>query len=188
MFTPENKPKIIYFFNLIILRFQCPGMTHITNFTRMPLKLGAHCVGQTKEWGTFVTNHQNSRFLAKFPTKLPPSCFLEFWENFDICDFCFFAGFPRLRVGIFISTFWSHGPLILRIALGLLLELPLFCLNSKTLLNNHHHHHHHHPNYFWNLLRNTLKAEMLSWRVFSCKLSSKFNLPEPTLISQNAKA
>ena len=36
----KKQTKLKYFFKLRILVFQCPGRTHITNFTRMPLELG----------------------------------------------------------------------------------------------------------------------------------------------------
>ena len=36
MLTPKNQPIFILSFKLMILFFQCPGTTHITNFTRMP--------------------------------------------------------------------------------------------------------------------------------------------------------
>ena len=32
----KNAPSLFFFFKLRILIFQCPGTTHITNFTRMP--------------------------------------------------------------------------------------------------------------------------------------------------------
>ena len=38
IWSHKKQTKLKYFFKLRILVFQCPGRTHVTNFTRMPLE------------------------------------------------------------------------------------------------------------------------------------------------------
>ena len=90
----KKQKKLIFLFKLRILIFQCPGTTHITNFTRMPHALGTsrHHVPsfQTLTSQRYIANATMLwRFLFSAPAVLLTFRLDEHGKNgFAECESC----------------------------------------------------------------------------------------------------
>ena len=104
----KKQKKLFFFFKLRILIFQCPGTTHITNFTRMPLQ----CVSTVPFFGdhsTIVTEILIAAFLLLF--SMPFVC-LVFLSGAFICAFLSSSIWKVISIQVLIMIIEWQGFLL----------------------------------------------------------------------------